>query len=102
MAASSRSSLLLRFRTTTLLPGEKVRLATTDRRSRFSFDSESNLSYRSDDESCGFVDTRPADRFTARHCSKYGFKLAPGLVDILYRRHARSRHRRARKSAHAL
>ena len=33
--------------TTTLLPGEKVRLATTDRRSRFSFDSETNLSYRS-------------------------------------------------------
>jgi hypothetical protein len=31
---------------TTLLPGEKVRLATTDRRSRFSFDSASNLSYR--------------------------------------------------------
>jgi len=34
--------------TTTLLPGEKVRLATTDRRSRFSFDSGSNLSYRSE------------------------------------------------------
>jgi hypothetical protein len=34
--------------TTTLLPGEKVRLASTDRRSRFSFDSESNLSYRSE------------------------------------------------------
>ena len=34
--------------TTTLLPGEKVRLATTDRRSRFSYDSESNLSYRSE------------------------------------------------------
>lgn len=33
---------------TTLLPGEKVRLTTTDRRSRFSFDSESNLSYRSE------------------------------------------------------
>jgi len=33
---------------TTLLPGEKVRLATTDRRSQFSFDSESNLSYRSE------------------------------------------------------
>jgi hypothetical protein len=33
---------------TTLLPGEKVRLATTDRRSRFSFDSSSNLSYRSE------------------------------------------------------
>ena len=33
---------------TTLLPGETVRLATTDRRSRFSFDSESNLSYRSE------------------------------------------------------
>lgn len=32
---------------TTLLPGEQVRLATTDRRSRFSFDSESKLSYRS-------------------------------------------------------
>jgi len=34
--------------TTTLLPGERVRLASTDRRSRFSFDSESNLSYRSE------------------------------------------------------
>ncbi|HMN62367.1 MAG TPA: hypothetical protein PJ988_18520 [Anaerolinea sp.] len=34
--------------TTTLFPGEKVRLASTDRRSRFSFDSESNLSYRSE------------------------------------------------------
>jgi hypothetical protein len=33
---------------TTLLPGEKVRLATSDRRSRFSFDSESKLSYRSE------------------------------------------------------
>ncbi len=32
--------------TTTLLPGEQVRLATTDRHSRFSFDSESKLSYR--------------------------------------------------------
>lgn len=31
---------------TTLLPGEKVRLFTLDRRSRFSFDSETNLSYR--------------------------------------------------------
>lgn len=34
--------------TTTLLPGETVRLATTDRRSRFSFDSETNLSWRSE------------------------------------------------------
>jgi len=33
---------------TTLLPGEKVRLASTDRHSRFSVDSESNLSYRSE------------------------------------------------------
>ena len=32
--------------TTTLLPGETVRLFTQDRRSRFSFDSESKLSYR--------------------------------------------------------
>lgn len=31
---------------TTLIPGEKVRLFTLDRRSRFSFDSESQLSYR--------------------------------------------------------
>ena len=31
---------------TTLLPGEKVRLFTSDRRSRFSFDSETKLSYR--------------------------------------------------------
>jgi hypothetical protein len=33
---------------TTLLPGEKVRLATTDRRSRFTYDSETKLSYRSE------------------------------------------------------
>lgn len=33
---------------TTLLPGETVRLQTTDRRSRFSFDSETNLSTRSE------------------------------------------------------
>ena len=32
----------------TLLPGEKVRLATTDLKSRFSFDSETKLSYRSE------------------------------------------------------
>jgi hypothetical protein len=31
---------------TTLLPGEKVRLFTSDRRSQFTFDSESSLSYR--------------------------------------------------------
>ena len=33
---------------TTLLPGEKVRLSTADRRSRFSFDSETKLSYHSE------------------------------------------------------
>lgn len=33
---------------TTLLPGEKVKLQTTDRRSRFSYDSETKLSYRSE------------------------------------------------------
>jgi len=33
---------------TTLLPGERVRLSTTDRRSRFTFDSETKLSYRSE------------------------------------------------------
>jgi len=33
---------------TTLLPGETVHIATTDRRSRFSFDSETHLSYRSE------------------------------------------------------
>lgn len=32
--------------TQTLLPGEKVRLATTDRRSRFTFDSATKVSYR--------------------------------------------------------
>jgi hypothetical protein len=32
----------------TLLPGETVRLATTDRQSRFSFDSETKLSYHSE------------------------------------------------------
>jgi hypothetical protein len=33
---------------TTLLPGEKVRLSTTDRRSRFTYDSVTKLSYRSE------------------------------------------------------
>ncbi len=33
---------------TTLLPGEKVRLFTTDRRTRFTFDSESKVSYRNE------------------------------------------------------
>ena len=32
---------------TTLLPGEKVRLFTSDRHNRFSFDSETSLAYRS-------------------------------------------------------
>lgn len=32
--------------TTTLLPGEQVRLFTSDRRSRFTFDTESRVSYR--------------------------------------------------------
>jgi hypothetical protein len=32
--------------TTTLLPGEKVRLTTTDRRSRFLYDAETKVSYR--------------------------------------------------------
>jgi hypothetical protein len=36
---------------TTLLPGEKVRLFTTDRRSRFSFDSASKVSYRNEQTS---------------------------------------------------
>src|SRR5215475_7187115 len=34
--------------TTTLLPGEKVQLNTSDRHSRFSFDSETKLSYHSE------------------------------------------------------
>ncbi len=33
---------------TTLLPGEKVKLTSTDRRSRFTYDSETKLSYRSE------------------------------------------------------
>jgi hypothetical protein len=33
---------------TTLLPGEKVRLFTTDRRSRFTYDSSTKLSYRNE------------------------------------------------------
>jgi len=32
--------------TTTLLPGEKVKLFTSDRRTMFTFDSDSKLSYR--------------------------------------------------------
>lgn len=34
--------------TTTLLPGEKVRLVTTDRRSQFTYDASTQLSYRSE------------------------------------------------------
>jgi hypothetical protein len=37
--------------TTTLLPGEKVRLFTADRRSRFSFDSSTKISYRNEQTS---------------------------------------------------
>jgi hypothetical protein len=37
--------------TTTLFPGEKVRLFTTDRRTRFTFDSETNISHRSEQTS---------------------------------------------------
>lgn len=33
---------------TTLFPGEKVRLFTTDRRTRFTFDSASKVSYRNE------------------------------------------------------
>lgn len=36
---------------TTLLPGEKVRLSTTDRRTRFTLDTSSNLSYRNEQTS---------------------------------------------------
>jgi hypothetical protein len=36
---------------TTLLPGEKVRLATTDRRTRFTLDTSSNVSYRNEQTS---------------------------------------------------
>jgi hypothetical protein len=36
---------------TTLLPGEKVRLFTTDRRSRFAYDSETKLNYRTEQTS---------------------------------------------------
>jgi hypothetical protein len=36
---------------TTLLPGEKVRLFTTDRRTRFTFDSSTQLSYRNEQTS---------------------------------------------------
>lgn len=34
--------------TTTLLPGEQVKLTSSDRHTRFSFDSETNLSYRNE------------------------------------------------------
>ena len=33
---------------TTLLPGEKVKLVSTDRRTQFTYDSESKLSYRNE------------------------------------------------------
>ena len=37
--------------TTTLLPGEKVKLFTSDRRTKFTFDSSSSLSYRNNQSS---------------------------------------------------
>ncbi|MEO6960313.1 MAG: hypothetical protein ABI081_10070 [Burkholderiaceae bacterium] len=37
--------------TTTLLPGEEVRLSSSDRHTRFSFDSETHLSYRNESTS---------------------------------------------------
>jgi uncharacterized protein YuzB (UPF0349 family) len=37
--------------TTTLLPGEEVRLSSSDRHTRFSFDSETNLSYHNESTS---------------------------------------------------
>ena len=37
--------------TTTLLPGEKVRLFTSDRRSKFTFDTESKFGYRNSQSS---------------------------------------------------
>lgn len=37
--------------TTTLLPGEQVRLTSSDRHTRYSFDSETNLSYRNESTS---------------------------------------------------
>jgi hypothetical protein len=60
-AARARIELILKFRlercpgpltlgdiiyTTTLLPGEQVRLFTSDRHTRFTYDTESNLAYR--------------------------------------------------------
>ena len=47
-AALGRWRLVISSIPTTLLPGEKVRLFTTDRRSRFSFDSASKVSYRNE------------------------------------------------------
>ena len=61
LAAQARVEITLRFRlvrcakgltlgdvaySTTLLPGEQVRLFTSDRHTRFTFDSETNLAYR--------------------------------------------------------
>ena len=61
LAAQARVEVILRFRlercpgpltlgdiiyTTTLLPGEQVRLFTSDRHTRFTYDSETNMAYR--------------------------------------------------------
>ena len=57
---------------TTLLPGETVRLASSDRHSRFSFDNESKLSYLNETTSeeivlCGGHGVRDEQPQPARH-----------------------------------
>lgn len=66
---------------TTLLPGEKVRLFTSDRRSRFSFDSASKVSYRNEQTS--------EERFTPRACmiscpiSRCAMRAAPAVPAVV-------------------
>ena len=54
--------------------------------------SDAAFGYRGHDGRCRVVDTRPADRFAARGCTKDRFKLEPGLLDVLRRRQACGRH----------
>ena len=48
--------------------------------------------YRGHDRRRRVIDTRPADDFAARGCTKDGSKLEPGLLDVLHRRQAYRRH----------
>lgn len=83
--------------TTTLLPGEKVRLFTADRRSRFSFDSSTKISYRNEQTSeeqyfmasmsdfMSDISTRDASQATSSSSgSSQGHFGASGAIETLF------------------